>query len=205
MEPAMTREHSAEVIELASRSMAAAELIDGLTQRDPDAARAFHRRYGARISRWVWRLLGADAEHDDVVHQVFVNALTAVGGVRDPGALDAWVDSVTIRTVRKEIRARRYRRWLVPATETVEQTVDPGNPARQAHVQRFYRILGQLRPDDRIVLVLRHVEGCTLSEVAAACGCSLATIKRRIIRATEAFRKRAIQDPILVSLLEGGE
>ncbi len=198
----MTRERSAEIVDLASHTLGAAELIDGLIRRDAAAAKAFHRRYGARISRWVWRLLGADAEHDDVVHQVFVNALSSVHTVRKPRSLDAWVDSVTIRTVRKEIRRRRYTRMLVPATEIVEQAVDPRTPAREAHVQRFYRVLAQLKPDDRIVIVLRFVEGCSLGEVAAACGCSLATIKRRINRATEAFRKRAIKDPILVSLLE---
>jgi len=191
-----------QVVDLAQHRIPRAELVCGLREGDPSAASAFHRQYGARISRWVWRLLGGDPEHDDVVHQVFVNILSSIGKLRDVEALDAWVDSVTIRTVRKEIRSRRYGRFVVARSETVDRAADPNHPARQAHVRRFYQLLNQLRPEDRIVLVLRHLEGCTLEEVAAANGYSLATAKRRIARATRAFKKRAIQDPVLISLLE---
>ena len=38
-------------------------------------------------------------------------------------------------------------------------------------------------PDDRIAWTLRHVERHRLEAVAELCGCSLATVKRRILRA----------------------
>jgi RNA polymerase sigma-70 factor, ECF subfamily len=202
MEPSDVKTATAEVVELAQHRLSRADMVNGLCRGEASAAAAFHRRYGSRISRWVWRLLGGDPEHDDVVHQVFVNILSSIGKLRDPDALDSWVDSVTIRTVRKEIRARRYRRFIVARADAAEFAVDPSHPARQTHVRRFYQLLAQLKPDDRIVLVLRHLEGCTLDEVARAGGYSLATAKRRLKRATRAFRKLAIQDPILISLLE---
>jgi RNA polymerase sigma-70 factor (ECF subfamily) len=36
---------------------------------------------------------------------------------------------------------------------------------------------------ERIAFCLRHVEGMKLEEVARACGCSLATAKRRVASA----------------------
>lgn len=202
MERPDVKTSTAEIVQLDSHRLTRADLVSGLLGGDASVASAFHRQYGARISRWVWRLLGGDPEHDDVVHQVFVNILSSIGKLRDVESLDAWVDSVTIRTVRKEIRHRQYGRFLVAKPETVERAADPHHPSRQAHIRRFYQLLGQLKPDDRIVLVLRHLEGCTLEEVAAANGYSLATAKRRLSRATRAFKKRAIQDPVLISLLE---
>jgi len=195
-------ERRAEIVELATVQLDDEQLIAGMRRGESRAVEAFPRRYGERINRWVWRLLGGDAEHDDVVHQVFVNVLASLGSLRDTGALGAWVDSVTIRTVRKEIRRRRYRRAVIFAPERIENELDPASPARQAHIRRFYRILDRLRPEDRILFVLRFLEGCSLQEIADAGGYSLATAKRRLTHAREEFRKRAVKDLVLVSLLE---
>jgi RNA polymerase sigma-70 factor (ECF subfamily) len=40
--------------------------------------------------------------------------------------------------------------------------------------------------------VLRHVIGCSLDDVAAACACSLATVKRRITAAEEIVDKHVV-------------
>lgn len=194
--------HRAEIVELATVKLDNHKLVEGLRGGAASAVEVFHQRFGERINRWVWRLLGGDAEHDDVVHQVFINLLSSLGGLRNPAALGAWVDSVTIRTVRKEIRSRRYRRLLVFAPQRVERQLDPSSPARQAHIRRFYCILDAMRPDDRILFVLRFIEGCSLQELADAGEYSLATAKRRLKHAREEFRKRAVRDLVLVSLLE---
>jgi DNA-directed RNA polymerase specialized sigma24 family protein len=38
--------------------------------------------------------------------------------------------------------------------------------------------------------MLRHVEGCELTDVAEQCGCSLATVKRRITSADAQLKQR---------------
>jgi Sigma-70, region 4 len=45
--------------------------------------------------------------------------------------------------------------------------------------------------------VLRHVEGYELAEVAAACGCSLSTVKRWLTRAESRLQESARRDPVL--------
>jgi RNA polymerase sigma-70 factor (ECF subfamily) len=52
---------------------------------------------------------------------------------------------------------------------------------------------------------LRHVEGCELTETAAACGCSLATVKRWLARAEVKLRAFASQDEVLRSLIGNPE
>ena len=44
-------------------------------------------------------------------------------------------------------------------------------------------IIDQLPTNDRMAWMLRHVEGYALQEAADACGCSLATVKRRVAAA----------------------
>ena len=50
---------------------------------------------------------------------------------------------------------------------------------------RIYRALDEIDPKSRIAWILRNVEGEQLEDVADACGCSLATAKRRITATQE--------------------
>jgi len=190
------------VVSLPGRPFGDAELVEGLAAGRAAAAAELHRRFGPRIDRWVWRLLGADSEHEDVVQQVYVNVLTGIGGLKRSSALAGWIDSVTIRTVHKELRRRRIRRLVTFSSPTIELAV-AGRPGDlEAWVPRFYAVCERMRAEDRIVFVLRHVEGLPLEETARAAACSLATAKRRLVRAHEVFLQEAPRDPLLARLIE---
>ncbi len=179
-----------------------AELLSGLTEGDPEAARTLYRSFGERVNRLVWNLLGADAEHDDMVQQVFVNILGSIHRLREPGALEAWIIRVTTNTVRKELRSRKQRRLFRLSDEPPEQSDSRLAPDRRMLVRSFYRVLNAMRTGDRLVFTLRHVGGLSLTETAAACGVSETTAKRRLRRARERFYKRASRDFVLADVLE---
>ncbi|MBN2527864.1 MAG: RNA polymerase sigma factor [Deltaproteobacteria bacterium] len=175
------------------------DLIDGIDSGDGSCAAEFYRRYGKRIERLVRSLLGVDNAHDDVVQMVFLNILDSISSVRDASRLDYWVDSVTFRTVYKELRSRKYRRQVVPASDTMPEVVDTRNPEGTWVARQFYVALDQLKPEERMMLVMKYFEHCTLSEMAKISGWSVATVKRRIQRAVAAFEKIAREDTILAS------
>jgi RNA polymerase sigma-70 factor (ECF subfamily) len=57
----------------------------------------------------------------------------------------------------------------------------PGATAEErAILSRLYEVLDGLPTDQRLAWSLRYLEGEPLDAVAAACGCSLATAKRRV-------------------------
>ena len=68
-----------------------------------------------------------------------------------------------------------------------------------------YRLLDTLPENERLAFSLRFIAEMELTEVAAACGCSLATIKRRLTRAEAHFLAGARQDPALNERLARGE
>jgi len=189
----------AEVVKLVARELSNSEIVAGVLNRDAQAAAALYERFSGHINRLVWRILGGDDEHDDVVQQVFVNALGSMGKLKDPQALGGWLVGVAINTVRREIRSRKARRifHLVPGTS--ELPLDSLDPDQQLLAPRFYAAVSRMRASDRIVFTLRLVEGYTLGECAAACRCSLATIKRKLARARRVFFKYARMDPVLAS------
>jgi RNA polymerase sigma-70 factor (ECF subfamily) len=71
-------------------------------------------------------------------------------------------------------------------------------------MQAVYRVLGGLDTDPRIAFALRFVAGMEPTEVAASCGVSLATIKRRLSRAQSNFASAARREPALAEWLEAG-
>jgi RNA polymerase sigma-70 factor (ECF subfamily) len=144
------------------------------------------------VHRVVWRILGADPEHDDLVHQIFVRAFDKVHDLRDPKAVRGWLLRIAVNTVRSELRRRRIRRLLGwDGGEDVEVEVgawaDPQglDPEHWASAKLALRLLDRLRAQDRIAYMLRFGEGRTIPEVASACGCSVATVHRRLTRAQD--------------------
>ena len=174
-----------------------ASIAAGAAQGETDSILLLHDRFGPLVHRLVWRLLGADREHNDVVHDVFVRILGSIGSVRDPARLERWICGVAVNTVHSEIRRRRLWRLfhLVPAGEA--PCAGAGVGLEWTLAPRFYAALETVAVDDRIAFILRYVESMELDEVAAACGVSLATAKRRIARARSEFRRRAARDPLL--------
>jgi RNA polymerase sigma-70 factor (ECF subfamily) len=72
---------------------------------------------------------------------------------------------------------------------TLAALAAPGtNPDQRAELALVDRALEAVSANVRIAWMLRMVEGLELTEVASACGCSLATAKRRIAAADVAVR-----------------
>lgn len=159
-----------------------------LKSRDERAAAWLYDAFEGEVNRIVWSLLGADRDHDDIVHEALCMILKSAHQVNDLSRLKGWVRTVTVNAVRLTLRKRRWlRRFGLleddPEGERFEALV-PDEQQRET-ARNLYRALNTLEPDERNALVLRHVEGLELTEVAEACGCSLATIKRWLLRAEE--------------------
>jgi RNA polymerase sigma-70 factor (ECF subfamily) len=166
----------------AADPMPDADLARALIAGDPSAAEIAWDRYAPLVHRIVSRALGPDAEVEDVTQEIFYRLFTRVGLLRKPEALRSFVVSFALRIVKWELRRRRARRWLtlsetgeLPDSQLLYVTAD----SRYA-LRRLYRLLDQLATRDRLVLVLRHVEGMTLEEIAEALSISLATVKRSL-------------------------
>ena len=181
-------------------------LLAALKVGHPGAVAAFYDRFATHVQRILLRVLGGDRELADVHHDVFVRALGSIGDVIEPAALKAWVTQVAVFTARTCIQRRSRRWWLrIMAPEEVpeaEATV-PSGEVNEA-LRATYDVLEKLPPDERIAFALRFVDGMELTDVAKACDCSLATIKRKLQKAEKRFVTLASRQPVLLDWLEGG-
>lgn len=176
-------------------------LVEGLRAGSPHAAAAAWDRFHPLARRLLTRTLGPSDEIDDLLQDVFITLFRRVVDLRDEAALRSFLVGIVLRTARSELRRRRIRRWVtLSPTGMVPELVVPemDHGSRQA-LQQLYGILDRLDPDSRLAFVLRNADGLELTEVADALGCSLATVKRKIARATERVMVHARKNDALAA------
>jgi RNA polymerase sigma-70 factor, ECF subfamily len=174
---------------------------------DPNRALAgIFDRYSSDVERVLYRILGPDSEICDVLHDVFVTAISSLDKLRDEAKLRSWLVGIAVHKARKLIRRRKLRRIVqcmapfeLPEHEATLPTAEISEALRHT-----YSLLARLPADDRIAFALRHVDGMDLTSIAQATGVSLATAKRRIARGQQTFVELARQHETLADWLERG-
>ena len=180
-----------------------ARLVAALKAREPGAVEALMRRYGSHLRRVLTRVLGSDdTETPDVLQEVAVIAWQSIGRLSDPLALKAWLTQIAVFTARGLIRRRHRQRWLSFFEEVPDRSVPWASPEMQEAARAVYRIFDRMPVDERIPFALRMLEGLELEATAEACGMSLATVRRRLVRAERRFQKMARQCDALVPWLD---
>jgi len=180
-----------------------ARLVAALKAREPGAVEALMRRYGSHLRRVLtWFIVREYTETPDVLQEVAVIAWQSIGRLSDPLALKAWLTQIAVFTARGLIRRRHRQRWLSFFEEVPDRSVPWASPEMQEAARAVYRIFDRMPVDERIPFALRMLEGLELEATAEACGMSLATVRRRLVRAERRFQKMARQCDALVPWLD---
>ena len=189
-----------------ARALDPGELVRALAAAEPWAERALLQAEMPHVERLLTRMLGFCAELDDLTQEVFIRAFARITELREPESLRAWLSSIAVFVAREAIRRKRRRRWLVflPAENRPEQPAVAASFEARAALRVFYEVLDGFSADERIAFTLRFVEGLELTEVADVCQVSLATIKRRLKRASDEFYLRGRARAELVEWFEEG-
>jgi len=180
-----------------------AELVAALHRGDRAARTVLVQRYEPLVERLVAGALGIDSEISDVIQDVFVGVFEGIRSLKDASALRSWIATLAVFTARGRIRRRRRWRWIrFLAPEEVPE-VPVSGPQGETHeaVRATYRVLDTLPDDERMAFSLRFISEMQLTEVAAACRVSLATVKRWLPRITRRLHAQASRDPVLQAYL----
>ena len=184
-----------------------AALVAAVRAGRPNAHEEIVRRSSADVERVLYRVLGPDPEIEDLCHEVFVAAFLSLDQLREPQAFRSWLVSIAVRKARKLIARRK--RWSfirsVPPSDLPEQAAATSSQDVSDALRSTYRILSQLPVDDRIAFALRQVDGMELTAVAQATDVSLATAKRRILRARRRFVQLARKSEVLAPWIDDHE
>jgi RNA polymerase sigma-70 factor (ECF subfamily) len=146
---------------------------------------AFYRASRQRLFDTLYALTGNPAEAQDVVHEAYARAWQRWSKVGEYGDPEAWV-----RTVARRIAVSRWRRTrnrLVAHRRAGEPPPLPGpTPDRLMLVAA----LAKLSVAQRTAIVLHHLLGLPVAEVAAETGVPEGTVKARLSRGRRALAEQ---------------
>ncbi len=159
------------------------------------AREALCRRYAPIVIGLAYRILGRDDEADDLAQEAFVQALASLDSLGDPQAFAAWIKTIVVRTAHKLVRRRTLMRklGLGRAREPIDLDAlvsDDAPPDVRAELRAIYALIDSLPARERIVIVLRRVDGLSHEEIARALDVSLSTAKRIAASADEALARK---------------
>ena len=155
----------------------------------PAAREALFRRYAPLVNGLAYRLLGGDADLDDLVQESFAQALTCLNRLQNTETFATWLSTIVVRTCNKLLRRRRlmarFGLWR-PQEIDWEQVRSTGASTEDLlELRAIYRLVRDMPADLSVPLVLKHVEDKSLQEIADLTGASIATVKRRITKAQQ--------------------
>jgi RNA polymerase sigma-70 factor (ECF subfamily) len=178
-----------------------------LIRRDPHrGSKILFERYSRSIELALFRVLGQDSEIADLVHDVFLAALDSIQELQKTSALRSWLIGIAINKARNLVRRRKAHPLMIKdgVCEILDQGSFPSKLDTNDALRRTYRLLLRLPTEERLAFTLKRIHGLELTEIAKKMCISVATVKRRTVRAQRIFVKWAKCDDVLTDWLERG-
>ncbi|MBN8248066.1 MAG: sigma-70 family RNA polymerase sigma factor [Verrucomicrobia bacterium] len=169
---------------------------------DPVQFEAFVRAYQDMVFSTAMRLLGNDAEAQDIAQEAFLRAWNHFADLSGSPTAGGWLKTVTRNLCLNHLQRHRAR-WKVfsdltreddegsereleiAAPDTLEDTLLTADQRELVE-----RSLARLPDDQRVSLLLYHFEDMDYAEIATHLKVSLGKVKTDIFRARETLRKR---------------
>jgi RNA polymerase sigma-70 factor (ECF subfamily) len=173
-------------------------LVERLRSGDREAFEAIFRRYVNKVYRQVRRLVGNDAEAEEIVQEVFLAVYQKAKSFRGDSAFSTWLYSLAMNACLTRLRRRKRTReigldaFLPRYREDGHHQVRPVfNWADEVEFrlekdelrELLQEAINQLPPAEKAVIVLSDVEGVPDREIGRTLGLSIPAVKARLHRA----------------------
>lgn len=195
----------AEARPLGARAQAAAddrELVRRAQHEDQAAFEELVRRHQHRVFAVAGGILRRREDVEDIAQQVFVKAYFSLKRFDQRAAFSTWLYKITVNECWDMLRKKKVRPLVYEADLSEEQARQVTAAAEQDRDgpdisetlqarQRVERLLVGLDERDRLMLVLKEVEGFAVEEIAQVLDLNANTVKVRLFRARRRILNRA--------------
>jgi RNA polymerase sigma-70 factor (ECF subfamily) len=145
------------------------------------------RLHWPRAHRAAWLVIHDAAAAEDVAQEGFLAAVRALERFDRRRPFGPWLHRIVVNRAIDYARARDVRRE-VPADAVAEAAAPAGpGPIGDAPSGELLGALALLAPEQRAVIVLRHLLGYTPGEIASVLGLPRGTVNSRLRRGLDAL------------------
>jgi RNA polymerase sigma-70 factor, ECF subfamily len=166
-------------------------LIERAARGDVDAFDALLQPRLDRLFRLAVAITRSEADARDAVQDACVLAWREVPRLRDAGRFDPWLSQIVVNSCRGLLRRRKRTQGREVGIELTDVQATRHGPISEiegmGEMQAIQRAFERLDPTARSLLVLHHVEGRPVAEIARVIGSPIGTVKWRLSRARQAL------------------
>lgn len=177
-------------------------LIEKSKQGDVAAFEQLITGYQKKIVNLAYRMLGNRTDAEDAAQDIFVRVFRSISGFNEKAAFSTWLyriaTNVCLDLLRRKKRQNEQNTISIHRGEEndeYELPIEDNHPSPYEHAKRneamraLEKALEQLSEEQRMVIVLRDINGLSYEEIAEITKCSLGTVKSRINRSRLMLRK----------------
>ncbi len=180
------------------------EVVEWALKGNERACRELVRRYERPVFSLVYRMVRHRERAEDLTQETFVKALNALESYRPDYKFSSWIFKIANNAAIDHLRRKELETLSIDgapdadsadtARESALQLRDAGeSPLDELEARELgsaiERAIGQLRPEYRSCIILRHVEGYPYEEIAELLELPLGTVKTYIHRARNELKQ----------------
>ena len=176
------------------------ELLLAVREGDEAALNELIGRKTKPLIQLVQRILGDLEEARDVVQVTFFKVWENRRKFDERWSPNTWIYRIASNLAIDHLRSRRSReRSCEPVRQHLRQVADAGSQRDLAHLQHgevsaiFRELAAGLSEKQRMVFLLREMEGLSSPEVAGILGCRESTVRNHLFNARKYLRRELLK------------
>ncbi|HKT47264.1 MAG TPA: sigma-70 family RNA polymerase sigma factor [Candidatus Acidoferrales bacterium] len=170
------------------------QLVRLAQQEKKEAFEELVRRHQHRVFAVAGGILRRREDIEDIAQQVFVKAYFSLKRFDQRAAFSTWLYKITVNECWDLLRKKKVRPLVYESDLSEEQArqiaaAEEGGhrplstPDQLEKREEVERLLADLDERDRLMLILKEVEGFSIEEIAEVLGLNANTVKVRLFRA----------------------
>ncbi len=172
------------------------ELVAAAINGSADAFGELVQKYRERLLSAVTTIVRCPADAEDIVQDAFIQAYIKLASFKGKSSFYTWIYRISVNMALSRSRRQRVRA-VVERTRDIlgEDPQDPNDSPetrmmRNEHAMQIQQALGSLREDQRVILMLRGVDGCDYQTIALKMELKPGTVRSRLHRARTELREQ---------------
>jgi len=175
------------------------ELIEKARSGDDGAFNLVVQAYRKRILGTIARLIGRPEDVEDVGQEVFLRLYYSLDQLRAAEVFEPWLYRLTVNAaydyLRRQKRRHEHRMSDLSEQQVMMADASAGGKQQAEEVRRtkvremVHSLLGKVSEEDRILLMMKEVEGLSLKELEKIYNVNENALKVRLFRARQRVLK----------------
>jgi RNA polymerase sigma-70 factor (ECF subfamily) len=170
------------------RAAAEHAVVRAAQRGDAEAFAELFRRHWPRAHRAAWLVVHDAAAAEDVAQEAFVSAVRALDRFDRRRPFAPWLHRIVVNRAIDFARARELRREVGADAVAEPAAAEAGDDVAAAPSPGVLAALAALPPEQRAVIVMRHLLDFSPGEIARALGLPRGTVNSRLRRGLDGLQ-----------------